>query len=57
MCEGAGGTEVRHVRKLAYLKRMGQPRPTWVEVMEQRRRKTLVVCGLGRGRWKKAYLR
>ncbi|MFC9222513.1 hypothetical protein ACH4TQ_49175 [Streptomyces sp. NPDC021218] len=24
---------------------MGQPRPTWAELMEKRRRKTLVVCG------------
>lgn len=45
MCEGAGGTEVHHVRKLADLKRMGQSQPMWAELMESRRRKTLVVCG------------
>jgi len=45
MCERAGGTEVHHVRKLADLKKLGQPRPAWADIMEKRRRKTLVVCG------------
>jgi AI2M/AI1M-like HNH endonuclease len=32
------------VRKLADLKRQGQPQPAWAQLMAKRRRKTLVVC-------------
>jgi hypothetical protein len=35
---------VHHVRKLADLERMGKERPSWAQIMLQRRRKTLVVC-------------
>jgi hypothetical protein len=47
-CELCGSTEsiaVHHVRKMADLKVEGRrERPTWVQVMASRRRKTLVVC-------------
>ena len=45
LCEGQVGLQVHHVRKLADLDRPGRPdRPTWIRLMAQRRRKTLVVC-------------
>jgi group II intron reverse transcriptase/maturase len=47
-CELCGSTEniaVHHVRKMADLKVKGRrERPTWIQVMASRRRKTLVVC-------------
>ena len=46
-CEVCGSTQdihVHQVRKLADLNRLGQPRPTWAQLMAKRRRKTLVVC-------------
>jgi hypothetical protein len=45
LCEGRVGLQVHHVRKLADLDRPGRPdRPTWIRLMAQRKRKTLVVC-------------
>jgi group II intron reverse transcriptase/maturase len=45
LCEARGGLQVHHLRKLADLNRPGRPdRPSWVTLMAQRRRKTLVVC-------------
>jgi group II intron reverse transcriptase/maturase len=47
-CELCGSTvqvEVHHLRKLADLKRPGRKEmPTWMRVMADRRRKTLVLC-------------
>jgi predicted HNH restriction endonuclease len=36
--------QVHHIRKLTELDKSGTPRPTWMEIMVKRRRKTLVVC-------------
>lgn len=45
LCQSTEQIEVHHIRKLADLKRMGQKDPPlWVQVMEARRRKTLVLC-------------
>src|SRR6266498_2516487 len=44
LCEGRVGLQVHHVRKLADLDKPGRPdRPTWIRLMSQRKRKTLVV--------------
>jgi len=46
-CELCGSNrtiQVHQVRKLADLKRQGQPQPEWAQLMAKRRRKTLVVC-------------
>jgi hypothetical protein len=47
-CQLCGTTqrlEVHHIRKLADLNRPGRrEKPTWVQLMAKRRRKTLVVC-------------
>jgi hypothetical protein len=46
-CEVCGSTQdiqVHQVRKLADLTRLGEPQPTWAQLMAKRRRKTLVVC-------------
>jgi hypothetical protein len=47
-CELCGSTrhvEVHHVRGLKDLRKRGRPeKPAWVQVMAERRRKTLVVC-------------
>jgi hypothetical protein len=45
LCESRMGLQVHHIRKLADLNKPGRPEPSaWVQVMAQRRRKTLVVC-------------
>jgi hypothetical protein len=44
LCKQTGTVDVHHVRKLADLKRPGQPQPAWNQLMAKRRRKTLVVC-------------
>lgn len=45
LCGSRENVQVHHIRKLADLKRPGKvDRPTWVQVMSARRRKTLVVC-------------
>lgn len=45
LCGSKENIEVHHVRKLADLKKKGQPEaPTWVQLMSARNRKTLVVC-------------
>jgi len=45
LCGSRENVQVHHIRKLADLKRPGRKdRPTWVQVMAARRRKTLVVC-------------
>jgi hypothetical protein len=45
MCESWMGLQVHHIRKLADLNKPGRSEPsTWVRLMAQRRRKTLVVC-------------
>lgn len=45
LCGSKEKVEVRHVRKLADLKRPGRKeKPEWVKQMIARRRKTLVVC-------------
>jgi group II intron reverse transcriptase/maturase len=44
-CGSTDDTEVHHIRKLADVnKRSGRGKPTWMQVMAARRRKTLVVC-------------
>jgi Type II intron maturase/Reverse transcriptase (RNA-dependent DNA polymerase) len=46
ICGRAGKVQVHQIRKLADLDRQGQPDPAeWMQIMTQRRRKTLVVCG------------
>jgi hypothetical protein len=35
---------VHQIRKLAELDKPGKPQPEWMQIMAQRRRKTLVVC-------------
>jgi group II intron reverse transcriptase/maturase len=45
ICGSRTQIEVHHVRKLADLNRPDRPdKPTWVHLMAQRRRKTLVIC-------------
>ncbi|MGH3390555.1 MAG: reverse transcriptase domain-containing protein, partial [Actinomadura sp.] len=44
ICGKAGDTQIHHVRKLADLDRLRQPRPKWADLMAKRRRKTLAVC-------------
>lgn len=45
ICGSKVGIQVHHIRKLADLKRKGQPeRPLHIKIMAARRRKTLVVC-------------
>jgi group II intron reverse transcriptase/maturase len=44
MCQHTGEVEAHHIGKLAHLGKPGQPQPPWVELMAQKRRKTLVVC-------------
>jgi group II intron reverse transcriptase/maturase len=45
LCGSRKQVEVHHIRKLADLKRKGQPDPpVWKQIMAARRRKTLVVC-------------
>ena len=44
ICGKTGDIQIHHVRKLADLDRLRQPRPTWAELMAKRRRKTLAVC-------------
>jgi group II intron reverse transcriptase/maturase len=43
-CKRSGDVQVHHIRKLTELDKSGTPRPTWMEIMVKRRRKTLVVC-------------
>jgi hypothetical protein len=45
LCRGTDAIEVHHVRALADLPEPGKPQPRWSQVMRQRRRKSLVVCG------------
>lgn len=45
LCKRTDGIQVHHVRQLADLDRPGRPQPEWTQVMAQRRRKSLVVCG------------
>jgi group II intron reverse transcriptase/maturase len=44
LCEQWAEVRVHQVRKLADLKKPGQPQPAWARIMAKRRRKTLVVC-------------
>jgi len=44
MCQHTGEVEAHHVGKLAHLRKPGQPRPPWMELMARKRQKTLVVC-------------
>ena len=44
LCGLADKVRVHQVRKLADLKKPGQPQPEWMQIMAQRRRKTLIVC-------------
>ncbi|MEQ4725929.1 reverse transcriptase domain-containing protein [Nonomuraea sp. B19D2] len=44
LCRHTSGGVVHHVRSLAELAQRRQPRPTWISMMLQKRRKTLVVC-------------
>jgi len=37
--------QVHHVRQLADLDRHGEPWPAWAQIMKDKRRKALVVCG------------
>ncbi|MGC1405989.1 MAG: reverse transcriptase domain-containing protein [Candidatus Dormiibacterota bacterium] len=43
-CKRSGDVQVHHIRTLTELDKSGTPRPTWMELMVKRRRKTLVVC-------------
>jgi hypothetical protein len=45
LCQRTDSISVHHVRSLATLTEPGQPQPEWAQVMAQRRRKSLVVCG------------
>jgi group II intron reverse transcriptase/maturase len=45
LCKRTDSISVHHVRSLAALTPPGRPQPEWVQVMAQRRRKSLVVCG------------
>jgi hypothetical protein len=45
LCEKRTGLQVHHIRKLADLHKPGRPqRPSWMQLMAMRKRKTLVVC-------------
>jgi len=44
-CQQTDDIQVHHVRQLADLDRTGRPQPEWAQVMQARRRKSLVVCG------------
>ena len=44
ICNNADGVQTHHVRKLADLDAVEEPRPIWAQIMIKRRRKTLVVC-------------
>lgn len=45
ICEAEESPQVHHIRKLADLNRPGRrERPTWVQLMARRHRKSLVVC-------------
>nr|WP_313958231.1 group II intron reverse transcriptase/maturase [Mycobacterium simulans] len=45
LCKRTDSISVHHVRSLAALTQPGRTQPTWAQVMAQRRRKSLVVCG------------
>jgi group II intron reverse transcriptase/maturase len=45
LCKRTDSISVHHVRSLAALTQPGRPKPEWAQVMAQRRRKSLVVCG------------
>ena len=45
ICASTDQVQVHQVRKLADLDTAGHPPPTWANIMANRRRKTLVVCG------------
>jgi hypothetical protein len=45
LCRQTGDIQVHHVRQLADLDRTGGPQPEWAQVMQARRRKSLVACG------------
>jgi group II intron reverse transcriptase/maturase len=45
ICKRTQDVQVHHVSKLADLDQPGQPPPPWAQLMANRRRKTLVVCG------------
>jgi group II intron reverse transcriptase/maturase len=45
ICKHTRDVQVHHVRKLADLDQPGQPQPPWAQLMANRRRKTLMVCG------------
>jgi hypothetical protein len=45
LCKRTDSISVHHVRSLAALAEPVQPQPVWAQVMAQRRRKSLVVCG------------
>src|SRR5256885_9413660 len=45
ICKHTRDVQVHHVRKLADLDQPGHPQPPWAQLMANRRRKTLVVCG------------
>jgi hypothetical protein len=45
LCDAEENCEVRHIRKLADLDKVGRKdKPDWVKRMVMRKRKTLVVC-------------
>ena len=44
ICNNTDGIQTHHVRKLADLDNVEEPRPIWAQVMVKRRRKALVVC-------------
>jgi Type II intron maturase/AI2M/AI1M-like, HNH endonuclease len=45
MCDRVGQVHVHQIRKLADLRKPGQPAmPAWMKLMAKRRRKTLIVC-------------
>jgi group II intron reverse transcriptase/maturase len=44
LCEQTATVQVHQIRNLAALNRPGQPQPEWMQAMEKRRRKTLIVC-------------
>jgi hypothetical protein len=45
ICERSENVQVHHIRKLADLDKLGQPKkPAWATIMAKRRRKALVVC-------------
>lgn len=44
LCEHTEHIEVHHIRKLADLATVGTAPPAWVQIMANKRRKTIVVC-------------